>query len=152
VDDRRCRRRARAPSSGADLLLPEDLLQHRPVERDEHQPVSGVVGQLETAVAAHRVDDVDEQRLRHGVAGVADERVDDLLRVVPGRAGVPQRERGDPVGVHVLGRALQLGERRDRDAGGRGVGVVDLEQERLVGLDDEWSIGHGGCASGRTGM
>ena len=75
------------------------------------------VGQLQAPVAAHRVDDVDEQRLRDGVAGEADERVDDLLGVVPRGARVPQRQRGDAVGVDVLGGAFQLGERSDRRAG-----------------------------------
>ena len=39
--------------------------------------------------------------------------VDDLLGVVAGGARVPQAERREPVGVDVLGGALELGERRD---------------------------------------
>ena len=42
----------------------------------------------------------------------------------------------------MLGGALELGERRDRlPAGGR-QRVVDLEQQGLVALDDERSVGH----------
>jgi hypothetical protein len=75
------------------------------------------LGQLQPPVPAHGVDDVDEQRLRDGVAGEADERVDDLLRVVPGSPGVPQGQRGDAVGVDVLRRAFELREGGDRRAG-----------------------------------
>ena len=46
--------------------------------------------------------------------------------------------------MDVLGRALELGERGDRLARlGRG-GVVDLEEESLVRLDDEWAVIHSG--------
>ena len=107
------------------------------------RPCRGVLLQGEPAVAVHRVGDVDEQGVRDGVAAVGDQRVDDLLGVVAGGAGVPQAERGEPVGVDVLGGALELGERRDGPAGGLGVGVVDLEQERLVALDDQGSVSHG---------
>ena len=40
------------------------------------------------------------------------------------------------------GRALELGERRDRLAAVGGALVVDLEQQRLVGLDDQGSVVH----------
>ena len=100
------------------------------------------LGQLQPPVATHGVDDVDEQRLRDGIAGEADERVDDLLRVVPGGTGVPQGQRGDAVGVDVLRRAFELGEGGDRRARLGGSRVVDLEQQSLVGLDDQWPVGH----------
>ena len=55
---------------------------------------------------------------------------------------LPQPERGQPVGVDVLGSALQLGERGDRLAAlGRTV-VVDLQQQGLVALHDQGSAGH----------
>ena len=123
--------------------MPQDLLEHRPVGAVQHQAVRRVLLQREAAVAVHRVGDVDEQRVRDGVTAVGDQRVDDLLGVVAGGAGVPQAERGEAVGVDVLGGALELGERRDGPAGGLGVGVVDLEQERLVALDDQGSVSHG---------
>ena len=127
----------------ADLLVAHDLLEHRPVGGAQHQAVDRVVLQAQPAVAVHRVGDVDEQRVRHGVAGEAHERVDDLLGVVARGARVPQPERRQPVGVHVLGRALELGEGGDRlPALGRHR-VVDLEQQGLVALDDEGSVsGH----------
>ena len=102
-----------------DLLVPQDLLEHRPVPGHHDQPVRGVGLQHQPAVAAHGVDDVDQQRLRDREAGPADQGVDDLLGVVPGGAGVPQRQRGDPVGVDVLGGAFEFGERRDVGAGRR---------------------------------
>src|SRR3712207_8128040 len=45
-----------------DLLLPEHLLQDRPVEGHQDQPVRGRLGQLEAAVPAHRVDDVEDRK------------------------------------------------------------------------------------------
>ena len=99
-----------------------------------------VLLQPQPAVARHRLGHVDQQRVRHGVAAVLQQRVDDLLGVVAGGPGVPQPERGQPVGVDVLGRPLELGERRDRLAAVGGALVVDLEQQRLVGLDDEGSV------------
>src|SRR5699024_12515602 len=64
------------------------------------------------------------------------------LGVVPGGAGVPQPQRGEPVGVHVLRGALQLRERGDRAAALGRLVVLDLEEEGLVGLDDQWAVGH----------
>ena len=94
-----------------DLAAAQHLLQHGRVDRLEHQAVPRVVGDLQPAVARHRLGDVDEQCVRDGVAGVPQERVDHLLRVVPGSPGVPQPEESEPVNVDVLGSALQLGER-----------------------------------------
>ena len=109
-----------------------------------------VVEQLEPPVAAHRVGDIDEQSVRHGVAAVAEQRVDDLLGVMPGGAGVPQSERGEPVRVDVLGCALELGERCDGEAALLGQIVIDLEQQSLVGLDDERSVSHAGGPFGSS--
>ena len=75
-----------------------------------------VLHQLQAPVAIHGVGDVDQQRVRHRVAAVANQRVDDLLGIVTGRPRVPQPQRRQPVGVDVLGRALEFGERRDRRA------------------------------------
>ncbi len=96
--------------------------------------------QLQPAVAGHGVDDVDQQRLRHRVAGETDQRVDHLFGVMAGGAGVPQRQRGDAVGVDVFGCAFQLGERRDGGARRAGQLVVHFEQHRLVGLHDQRSV------------
>src|SRR5699024_11665865 len=51
------------------------------------------------------------------------------LGVVPGGAGVPQPQRGEPVGVHVLRGALQLRERGDRAAALGRLVVLDLRSE-----------------------
>jgi hypothetical protein len=136
----------------ADLLAARHLLEHGPVGGAQHQAVDRVLLELEPAVAVHRVGDVDEQRVRHGVAAEAHEGVDDLLGVVAGGAGVPQAERREAVGVHVLGGALELGERRDRSAAVGRRRVVHLEQERLVGLDDERAVrSHHGSVQRRAG-
>ncbi len=110
----------------------------------QHEAVGGMVGQLEPAVPVHRLGDVDQQGVRHRVPRVAQQRVDHALRVVPGRAGVPQAEWGQPVRVHVLRRAFQLRERRDRHpAGGarpdgRPPGAASCRTGRSTG---RWSKG-----------
>ncbi len=141
-----------------DLLLPQDLFEHRAVERDEDEAVDRVLGQLQPAVAVHRVGDVDEQRVRHGVARVPHERVDDLLGVVAGGARVPQPQRGEPVGVHVFRAAFELGERRDRGARLLGERVVDLEQAascrtgRSAVRRSRFSRAVGDCPLSQTGV
>ncbi len=75
-----------------DLLVAQHLLEHRAVEAHQGQAVRGVLHELQAPVAGHHIDDVDEQRLRHGVAGERHQRVDHLLGVVARGAGVPQRQ------------------------------------------------------------
>ena len=142
VDDRPSPRRCGRRASGATRF--ERMTSSSTARSDvvQHQAVHRVVGQGEPAEAVHRVGDVDQQRVRHRVAGEAHQRVDDLLGVVPGGAGVPQRQRRHPVGVHVLGGALQLGERRDRRPAVLRQRVVDLEQQGLVRLDDQRAVAH----------
>ena len=134
-----------------DFLLAGDLGEHRAVGGVQHQPGGGVLLQGEAAVAVHRLGDVHQQRLRHREAAVAHQGVHDRLGVQSRGARVPQGQRGDAVGVHVLRRALQLGERRDGAAGGLVAVVVYLEEHGLVALDDE-GTGHGGdnAAAGRA--
>ncbi len=91
------------PEQRRDLLRPDDLGEHSAVDGPQHQAVHRVVLQPEPAVAVHGVGDVDEQRVGDRVAGEADERVDDLFGIVTGGPGIPQRQRGDPVGVYVFG-------------------------------------------------
>ncbi len=96
--------------------------------------------QPQAAVAAHDLGHVDQEGLGHGVAGPAQEGVDDLLGVVAGGAGVPEAEGAQPVGVDVLGRALELGEGGDVGPARLGVGMVDLQQQGPVGLDDQGAV------------
>ena len=147
VDDDVGRVDAGAEQAGG-ALGADHLDQHRRVERVQDQAVHRVLDQLQAAVAGHRVGDVDQQRVRDRVAGVLEQDVDDLLGVVAGGARVPQAQRGQAVGVHVLRGALELGERGDRAAAGLGLVVVDLEQERLVALHDQGTVGHVDSSSG----
>ena len=130
------------PDHRLDPLGPQHLLEHRAISRDEHQAVGRVLLEPEPPVPRHRLGDIDEQRVRDGVARVLEQDVDDLLGVVAGGPCVPQRQRRHPVGVHVLRCALELRERRDRPSARSAVGMVDLEQQRAVGLDDERAVGH----------
>ena len=77
------------PEQRGGLLVADDLGKHGLVGGAQHQPVTGVVLQPEPAVAVHGLGDVDQQRVRHGVPGEADQRVHDLLGVVPGGPRVP---------------------------------------------------------------
>ena len=132
------------PQQALGALGAHDLLQDRHVGGVQDQAVGGVGEQLEAAVAAHRLGDLGEQGVRHREARVGDERVDDRLRVQARGARVPQGQRRDPVGVDVLGGALQLGEGGDGAAGLPGLGVGDLQEDGLVGLDDERAVGRRG--------
>ena len=107
-----------APSMPASFLRLGDLDQHGPVEAAQHQPVRRVVDQLQPAVPVHRLGDVDQQRVRHRVAGEREQRVDHALGVVPGGPRVPQPQRRQPVGVHVL-RASAPARRTARSPSGR---------------------------------
>ena len=127
---------------GSDLLVAKHLFEYGTVQADQRQAVGWVFDQLKAPVAGHRVDDVDQQGLRHRIAGECDERVDDLLGVMSGGAGVPQRQRRDPVGVHMLGGALEFGERRDGGPGFPGPLVIHFEQDRLVALHDQRAVRH----------
>ena len=118
-----------------------DLLQDWHIGGVQDQAVGGVGEQLEAAVAAHRLGDLGEQGVRHREARVGDEGVDDRLGVQARRTRVPQGQRGDPVGVDVLGGTLQLGEGSDGAAGLAGSGAGDLQEDGLVGLDDERAVG-----------
>ena len=135
-----------------DLLVPHDLGEHGAVGGAQHQPrhrqaglgivlaVDRLFEQGQPAVAVHRLRDVDQERLRDRVAAVGDQRMHDLLGVMACSAGVPQPQRRDAVGMDVLRGALELGERGNVAPRRLGVGVVDLQQESLVGLDDQWAI------------
>ena len=100
----------------------------------ENEAVGWVGVQADAAVAGHGFGDVDKQGLGDRKARVVFEDVDDLLGVVSGRAGIPQRERSNAVGVHVLGSALQLCKGSERGAGLCGLGVIHLEQDGLIRL------------------
>ncbi len=80
--------------------------------------------------------------MRDRVTGEADECVNDLFGVVTGSPGIPERQRRDPVGVDVLGGAFQLRERGDRGPRLASQRMVDFQQQGLVRLDDQRSIGH----------
>ena len=123
-------------------LGPADLGEHGVVGGAQHHAEERIVLDDQPAVATHRVDDVDQQRLRHVVAGVGEEGIDALLGVVARRPSVPQRERSDAVRVDVFRCLLQLGERRNGLAARRRVFMADLEQQRPVALDDQRATGH----------
>ena len=80
--------------------------------------------------------------MRHGIPAVGDQSVDDLLGVVSGCAGIPEAKWSQPIGVDVLGRAFQLGERCNGPTRCDSIGVVDLEKERLVALNNQGSVSH----------
>ena len=122
--------------------MPQHFFENWSVGASKDELVA-VLLESEPTIAGHRVGDVDEQRVWHRIAAVHDERVDDLLGVVSGGSGVPQAEWRQPIGMDVLGRALQLGKRCDGPARSHGVGVVDLEEKCLVALNDQGSVSHG---------
>jgi hypothetical protein len=125
-----------------DLLGAADLLQHRIVVGPHDEAVLRILFQPEPAVPGHRFFDVYEQRMRHRETGVLQQCVQHLLGVQARRPRVPQAEGSQPVAVHVLGRALQLGKRRDGVPGLGGLLVVDFEEDRFVALDNQGAVVH----------
>ena len=72
VHDDACRRRCASPSSGLIFLCRSDLLEHRRGRCVRStRPCVGCFSRVQPAVAVHRLGDVDEQRVRDGVAAVA---------------------------------------------------------------------------------
>src|ERR1700738_1398047 len=51
-----------------DLLVAQHFLEHGAVKTDQRHAVGRALDQLQSPVAGHRVDDVDQQRLRYGIA------------------------------------------------------------------------------------
>ncbi len=127
---------------GRNLRAAQHFLEDRAIDRTQHEPVRGIVGELQPPVAGHRLGDVDQQRVRHCVAAVLQQRVDDFFCIVAGGPRVPQAERGEAIRVDVLRRTFEFGERCDRPPTLRGEVVLNLEEKRLVRLDDQWSVGH----------
>jgi hypothetical protein len=105
----------------------QHLLEHRSVQGVQDQAVGGMGDQLQPPVAIHGVGDVDQQGVRHRVAGVVHECGDHALRVEPGCACVPQAQVGQPIGVDVFGCALEFCEGGDRRPGIGRCRVVDLQ-------------------------
>ena len=126
----------------ADLLVAGNLLQDCRLGRFQDQPVSRMLVDAHPAIPRHRLGDIDKQSLRNREARVVLQHVHDLLRIVAGGAGVPQRQRRDAVGVDVLRGPLQFGERGQGRAGLIGTRVIHLQEHRFVGLDDERACGH----------
>ena len=79
----------------------------------------------------------DQHVLGHGVLGITRQRVDDLIHTHPGGAGIPDREWGDAVSVDVFGRLYEFGETRQFVPALRVPGIVYLQQNRVIPLDDE---------------
>ena len=72
-----------------DLLAAQHFFQHGYVGGVQDQTVHGVLLKSETTVPTHRLGDVDKQRVRHGVAAVSQQHVDDNFGVKPSRTCVP---------------------------------------------------------------
>jgi hypothetical protein len=110
--------------------------------------------QLEAPETRRVIADARGHVGRHRIARERRERLQDALQSHPGRARVPDRERRDAVGVEVLRRLDQLGEREQSLARLPEARIRDLEQHGEVTLDDEREVGrrHGcGIAGGAAG-
>ena len=137
---------------GVDGAVVLDLDEEVFVGRGEPE-VTGVVVEFEaeSAVAGDVLSDLGEDVFGDGVFGELLEVTDDVLGGVAGGGGVPQREGGNAVGVHVVGALDELGEGGQGVAGGREAGIERFQQEGAVGLDDERVVGirrHGRSRAG----
>ena len=100
-------------------------------------PCDRVLVQPQPAVAGHRLGDVDQQRVRHRRSGCSVSSASTTCSAsCPAARAFHSPERRQPVGVDVLRRALQLGERRDRLAGVRAWGWSTSSSRVL----SDWTI------------
>ena len=136
---RRLGRRWPAAQQLADRLGARDLGEQRRLFADEPQQPGIARVQPQPPVAGAQIAHVGEHRLRDLVPGQLDERGGDLVGAHPRGRRVPQRDRRDPVRVHVLGALLELGETRERCACPVELRVRDLEQHAAIALDDGWT-------------
>ena len=116
------------PHQRSYLLAAQYLDEDGAIEGVQHQSVRGMSKKLKSPVARHRLGDVNEQRVGNWIAGIAQQDINDLLGVVPCRAGIPQRKRRDAVGVHVLRCPLKFGKRSNGVPTFLRQCVVDLQQ------------------------
>ena len=136
------KRRGRPPLSQerADVLVAGDLFGQRLVGGLQQQAVVAPQ-QLQAAVAGGEVADLMLDVARHVVLGELAERRRHLLRGQPRRRRVPDGERRDAVGVNVLRRLDQLRKAGQRVAGRLVPRAVDLDEDRVIALNDERIVG-----------
>ena len=59
-----------------------------------------------------------------------------------GGAGIPQPQRRQAVGVHVLGGSLEFGEHGDLTPALLRLRVIDLQEQRVIALHDQRTVSH----------
>ena len=96
---------------------------------------------MHAAIATDEVAEVGRQVAREGKLAELAEDVHHLVRGHPRGGGVPQRQRRKPIGMNVFRTFLKLGKRRQRITGGTVLGIIDLNENGAVALDDEWIAG-----------
>ena len=93
--------------------------------------------QFDATVPADGLGDVRREVVGDRELGVPRQDFDHLGRGEARRSSVPQRQVADAISVNVFRAFLQFGERRNRIAGLGVFGIVHLDQDGAVGLDDE---------------
>ena len=121
----------------AHAALPRQLFEQGPVAGGQPKlPVDPL--QPDPAIAADQLAQVGWHVRRNRKLGITSPAPSIIASAdMPGRRRVPERERGQTVGVDVLGALLQLGERRDRISGLGVQRIVDLQQDRAIPLHDQ---------------
>ena len=110
----------------ADAALTRQLLEQRPIlGRQPELSVDPL--QPDPTVTADQFAEVGRQVGGNGEFGIGLQRLDHRVGGHAGGGGVPERQRGQAVGVDVFGALLDLREWSDRVAGLRVQRVVDLE-------------------------
>ena len=145
----RCRPRWQ---EGRERFLMRQLLRQRQVPRPEQQRAIVLARELETAVARGEVPHAGRHVAGQRVFRELPQRRHDAFCRLAHRAGVPDRERRDAVGVDMLWRLHQLGKPRQGIARLGVARVVHFEQHRVIALHDERVLGNVfGCARHRGG-
>ena len=127
------------------LLVAADLLEQCRFGRGEGKGGGVVVThQPEPPVATHLIVHLGQHRRCHRILRQVGDRGGHIARTQPGHRGVPQRQRGDAVGVDVFGCLLQLGKPGQLGAGLLEARRGDLGEHGQVALHDQrvGRVGH----------
>jgi hypothetical protein len=144
--DREFQRRPALAQPGHHVFAAGNLFGERLLVGLEHQAAL-IAQQFHAAIARGVIADLEEHVLRDRVLGKADEGLDDFVGRDTGRAGIPDGERGDAVGVNVLGSFHELREAGQAIAGGGVMRAGDFGEDGVIALHDQrvlWLIDRDG--------
>ena len=116
-------------------------LRHQQVVFGAKQKTAILFKQLEPSIPAHIVANIMKDVARHIVLAVLMQDINHLFRAHTRRAGIPEREGGQTIGVDMFRTLDQLAKCGQLIAAGFIPRVVHFKQYGAVGLDDKRIVG-----------